>query len=316
MLDCMFDYIEYRIMIYNELLRQKEWWSKCNEILSRDHYICRDCGSIGFHNGGNYMKINNFLEMDVFFKEWRFEGKRFSEYINNIPSSTPYEASNIIAKEESSENGIKIYILSLFQSKCKLFHSIYDLPARIVLVSNKEIAATDAEVYDLGNNFKHINSANRYGWGYIIQFNENISDNIYVNVEYAMPFIIGNSPHEVNIVNITYKNKLILLRFSKHSLQLRGLNIHHTYYTEGVKPWEYTNDSLVTLCEHCHKKRHETSKVPVYNKANALIGNAEICDRCGGSGYLPQYLHVEHGICFKCGGEGVVIPWDQGALNE
>ena len=29
-------------MTYNELLQQKEWWVKCNEILSRDHYTCRD----------------------------------------------------------------------------------------------------------------------------------------------------------------------------------------------------------------------------------------------------------------------------------
>lgn len=28
------------------------------------------------------------------------------------------------------------------------------------------------------------------------------------------------------------------------------------------------------------------------------------CTRCGGSGYLPAYGHVDHGICFKCGGSG------------
>lgn len=26
------------------------------------------------------------------------------------------------------------------------------------------------------------------------------------------------------------------------------------------------------------------------------------CSRCNGSGYLPQYAHVERGICFKCRG--------------
>lgn len=24
------------------------------------------------------------------------------------------------------------------------------------------------------------------------------------------------------------------------------------------------------------------------------------CTRCGGTGYLPQYRHVEMGACFKC----------------
>lgn len=31
------------------------------------------------------------------------------------------------------------------------------------------------------------------------------------------------------------------------------LNVHHRYYVKGRKPWEYENDSLVCLCENCHK---------------------------------------------------------------
>jgi hypothetical protein len=30
------------------------------------------------------------------------------------------------------------------------------------------------------------------------------------------------------------------------------------------------------------------------------------CPRCKGSGGLNQFLHVAHGICFKCGGSGEV----------
>jgi|GEM_PF-3079553 len=29
------------------------------------------------------------------------------------------------------------------------------------------------------------------------------------------------------------------------------------------------------------------------------------CGRCGGSGYLPQYRHVEGGVCFRCRGSGI-----------
>lgn len=29
------------------------------------------------------------------------------------------------------------------------------------------------------------------------------------------------------------------------------------------------------------------------------------CSRCGGSGYLRQYDHVEDGICFQCDGSGI-----------
>lgn len=36
------------------------------------------------------------------------------------------------------------------------------------------------------------------------------------------------------------------------------LNVHHSYYEKGRKPWEYPAHSLNTLCESCHKARHKT----------------------------------------------------------
>ena len=30
----------------------------------------------------------------------------------------------------------------------------------------------------------------------------------------------------------------------------------------------------------------------------------DVCMRCGGTGYLPEYNHVEGGVCFACGGSG------------
>ena len=57
-------------MTYTELLQQKEWWSKCNEILQRDHFTCKDCGSVGFHNGGSFIKLDRIEEMDSILKGW------------------------------------------------------------------------------------------------------------------------------------------------------------------------------------------------------------------------------------------------------
>jgi len=28
------------------------------------------------------------------------------------------------------------------------------------------------------------------------------------------------------------------------------------------------------------------------------------CQRCGGKGELPQFRHVQNGVCFRCGGNG------------
>ncbi len=30
------------------------------------------------------------------------------------------------------------------------------------------------------------------------------------------------------------------------------LHVHHGYYTRGKEPWEYGDDTLYCLCEHCH----------------------------------------------------------------
>jgi len=36
-----------------------------------------------------------------------------------------------------------------------------------------------------------------------------------------------------------------------------SLVVHHLYYKYGMKPWQYKNDSLVTLCSKCHTKLHD-----------------------------------------------------------
>lgn len=35
------------------------------------------------------------------------------------------------------------------------------------------------------------------------------------------------------------------------------LNVHHSYYEKGKKPWEYPPESLHCLCEACHEKTHK-----------------------------------------------------------
>lgn len=38
------------------------------------------------------------------------------------------------------------------------------------------------------------------------------------------------------------------------------LNVHHTYYDLNLEPWEYDEDSLITLCENCHEEHHRTDR--------------------------------------------------------
>ncbi|GGC63226.1 hypothetical protein GCM10011387_16050 [Pedobacter quisquiliarum] len=103
----------------------------------------------------------------------------------------------------------------------------------------------------------------------------------------------------------------VLLR---HQFQCQRCNnysesnhIHHTYYVQDHLPWDIAENSLQTLCPSCHRMVHETTKIPIKAKApdGSLYESTSVslvCYRCGGHGYLPQFSHVQAGICFKCYG--------------
>ena len=96
------------------------------------------------------------------------------------------------------------------------------------------------------------------------------------------------------------------------------MEIHHQYYIRAYLPWQYNDEALVTLCNWCHRETHETgAPIPVFPTQAArdevLRKVADFkqkafyytsCSRCGGSGDIPSYKHVEGGVCFRCGGSG------------
>lgn len=44
------------------------------------------------------------------------------------------------------------------------------------------------------------------------------------------------------------------------------LHVHHKVYYSGKLPWQYENDTLITLCKECHKKEHG-GNVEFYQKS-------------------------------------------------
>ena len=75
----------------------------------------------------------------------------------------------------------------------------------------------------------------------------------------------------------------------------------------GHKAWEYKNEALITLCADCHKLEHENTETLVYTKSDEVMYIAERCEKCDGSGYLPQFNYYRNGVCFECGGHGVIL---------
>lgn len=84
---------------------------------------------------------------------------------------------------------------------------------------------------------------------------------------------------------------------------IKGLHIHHTHYQQGKLAWEYDSSALQTLCWVCHENLHKYSKIDVLDFNGNLIGEYTNCEKCSGAGYLPEFYHVQSGICFRCGGK-------------
>lgn len=258
------------------------------------------------------MKLNCIEEVDTLLKGWTFNGMKFSKFWADIPTRKPYSCEGILFEKKCDNEGISVYELNLSKTRCKLFSNFLEYREKVIAVSKEIINTLDATAYKYHSIItRNRDSSDEFVWAYLFDFPYTMSNDIYVNIEYStfpMPSI-KNDPivfDERIIFNITFGSRVISMRFQLSSFPLKGLNVHHTYYTKGHKPWEYEDDSLVTLCEDCHKKRHTTSRIPLFDQDKKLISNLFPCGRCGGSGYLPQYSHVEHGICFKCYGEGVV----------
>lgn len=72
----------------------------------------------------------------------------------------------------------------------------------------------------------------------------------------------------------------------------KTLNVHHTYYAKGRKPWEYEPESLRTLCEDCH-----STVTDLHNEAKRLLGTLssggleEAVGYLRGKAWLENYEH-------------------------
>ena len=83
------------------------------------------------------------------------------------------------------------------------------------------------------------------------------------------------------------------------------LEVHHNFYVQGLDPWEYPDEALVTLCADCHRKWHESHDLRLAEKQGDTwyMVKRIPCARCHGVGYLHQYSYYMDGICFRCWGE-------------
>ena len=291
-------------MTYIELLQQNEWHNKCQEIIDRDKFLCHDCGRLGFHSDA-YCKLDSIADVDKILSFLRFNGLTLSHFLKEIPEEK-LQKKDVSFTFITSDNTVDV------------FHLIPNLKW-LVTFGNEPIVIIDktpcferaesiysADYYQskccsfIGND-----DVKQNNWFFYFKFNLNLSSNTYFTVQYNAGYEIDEAKYDSVFLSIISGSQFIGLRLSPNTF--KGLQIHHKYYIHELEPWKYPNDALVTLCEDCHKKRHETTTIPLYDSNKNFIAHLNTCERCGGSGYLPQYRNVQNGICFKCWGEGVVI---------
>ncbi|MCA6440867.1 MAG: hypothetical protein IM598_12060 [Chitinophagaceae bacterium] len=86
------------------------------------------------------------------------------------------------------------------------------------------------------------------------------------------------------------------------------IQVHHTLYFWNRLPWEYQSIHLKVLCDACHKQEHQVNTIYVYKDETMSEKKViPICTRCDGSGYIPEYFHIQKGICFECWGAGCLF---------
>ena len=318
-------------MKYIELLTQKEWYEKCNHILQRDKYTCQDCGCIGFHEGTIY-STESLDEVDKIINEKILIGDKFSNLIeqtfngytecekidiNSYVDASGYKTpANETEREKSLQGYVRwepynkvkphdrrrmgemsVYKIWLYKSGGFYFPDEWELYDSVFIITNdKSVTSFNFMLHRYNKHVTICNGSEKTTYPMaILKFEKQLTNKYYLNIG-------------AESISLSYKNYVFFVSLSPNQFVYKGLNVHHKYYILGKKPWEYEDNALVTLCENCHHKRHEKPISKYRSLLNKdFVGYCKPCNRCGGSGYIPQYNHIQYGICFKCGGEGTFI---------
>ncbi len=124
------------------------------------------------------------------------------------------------------------------------------------------------------------------------------------NIDTYMSYLMGEITEDP-----TPKFELNELSGLKDTGKRVTLQLHHKRYFWNKLPWEYPRQHLQTLCLDCHMDEHKKNSIVTYKDETMKLRAAPAsCKRCDGIGYLSQYNHIQHGVCFDCWGSGNYYP--------
>lgn len=264
------------IIKYHQLLEDERWDKKVNHILNRDKYHCQDCHNIGSHNKLHYMEFDSIDEaLECCFKDKKYREQIVKYCMTETKPHLQYEDIRI-EKVEAKNSHYRVCLH--IENNCT-----GSLDFATISILPKGLTATCI--------LQVINRRTTK----VFLFNESISTKCNVSIERICGCIM---------YSFSFKNRVIVITYPEKEVRL---NVHHKYYVNGLNPWDYPDEDLITLCEECHKKRHQ-NRIPIYRNLQIkdIIGHWNTCPKCNGSGYLPEFHYYENGICFRCYGEGAL----------
>jgi hypothetical protein len=290
---------------YKELLDTDEWKYFSYEVLKRDNFICRICHRKGFQND-LFIPIPSLSEALDMFEKYRFDGKMIKDVIKNTKQELTYKKYYF----ESIPNHPDLFRPKIeklseqtdyqYKKECMSYGDILfysdTAPKDSICFYNSLLLDT---ICMKVSNCNNINSCEYYSGIMITHFHRTSDiESGYINIR---------NYEKIQHIRIVTNEYYILLEFHQNensSHIFPRLNVHHTFYYYGnIVPWGYYWEDLITLCEECHGLLHKKEEIPIYDTSLKKINDElELCNRCKGTGFLPQYRHVQNGICFKCRG--------------
>lgn len=266
---------------YRQLLEDKRWFDKRLEIIKRDQFICQQCsneklldfnkneisnGVIGT-DGFMYLKYNN---------HW-FKLKNMSSEIIQSLRVSEFTIQFNNTRLEINKNGGQDFI-------------------DIEIVGIRKLDSFEIEMHRLNDLLNSLIKLNLNKKEYLNDILNN-HQHVFEKLGYEKFVSILNS-EEVFVISDYIKQDEF------DWIYLFKLNVHHTYYKEGKLPWEYEDDSMITLCEDCHAEIHEKEQILYLDKNGHPRLDLSYCQKCSGTGYIPMYNYYYNGICFNCDGTG------------
>lgn len=271
-------------MTYKEQLETTEWIKKRKQILFRDNYRCQLCGKHGICGLNIFIEIKDIKQL----KEY-IDDKYILELLNTSLYKDIYTDSN---KEDFEILVDDEYLLPIKKAR-QIFYPI--ITTNSIQIPPQYLFCGDLN--DINEVFEYC-------------FQEK---NVCIEIlgcnrskEIVPPFFLQIIKiGERDVFQFITKNKSVILR--NKTAEIPVLNVHHKSYVINRLAWEYDNSNLITLCENCHEEEHRQREIPLYDEDFNFISNVKTCDKCKGLGYIKKYNHYYNGVCFGCGGTGVVI---------